>query len=442
MVNKLLANLPFNPSMVEEVNFYAGRLRQESSIRRIGLAFIVLSMFVQIFAVMVPPEKSLARSDNDVIDGGVSSLGVLADKCNDRADTQGLYNRFGLDCGKINGGYTVKNISFNYADKGQDKVRTVGRKNFTFTADNILGPYAGTNTLFYSRSASEWPGSEAAYDFGVRKGTDNQYYHVWVIKGCGNIAYKRVNTTDTITPQPPTAVVTPPQVITTPPPPVTPPPPPVTTPPPVAPPPVTVTTCQDSNTCLPALLSKKVQNITQSLTPEQSLSSKAKAGDVLEYTLSTTNPNNTAILKYDVTDDVGDILDYALIDQTFLSQQGATMLTDKKSVIWASQTIPAKGELKKVFRVVMKNPLPTTNQPNATAPDFDCKMQNLYGNSITIPVACSTIKTIEQLPNTGPGTTVGAAFAVTAVSSYFFSRSRLLAKELTLVKKQYTSSGA
>lgn len=265
MINKLLANLPFNPSMLEDVSFYAKRLRRESFLRKIGLAFIILSLVVQIFAAAVPPEKSLAQSsNNDVVIGGVANIG-------------------------------------------------------------------------------------------------------------------RMN---------------------------------------------------------------KVQNITQNLSSEQTPSAKARASDVIEYSLTTTNKNDDVIINYDIEDGVGDILDYAAIDQAFLSQHGGMLSTDKKTIVWANQTIPAKGELRKVFRVVMKNPLPTTNQPNKTAPDFDCKIENAYGSSTSIPVDCAVLKSIEQLPNTGPGTSVGIAFAITVVSTYFFARSHLLAKELMLVKKEYTSGGA
>ncbi len=135
------------------------------------------------------------------------------------------------------------------------------------------------------------------------------------------------------------------------------------------------------------------------------------------------------------------MLDYADLDTAFLTSQKGTYLTDRKTITWSVQEIAPGGELKRTFRVVMKNPLPTTNQPNKTAPDFDCKIQNIYGDEVAIPVDCAVIKTIEQLPNTGPGTSVAAIFTMTVLSSYFFARSRLLAKELTLVKKDYTSAG-
>ena len=217
-------------------------------------------------------------------------------------------------------------------------------------------------------------------------------------------------------------------------------PPAVIVPPPI-PPKVVPTTCKDTNSCAPPELEKEAKNITQNLSPKLTSSTEAKAGDVIEYILTTTNKNDVEILDYDIEDAIGDVLDYAELDKSFLAEQSGSFSADKKTVLWANQTIAANGSMQKVFRVKMKNPLPTTNQPNATAPDFDCKMDNSYGNPVVINVDCAVVKVVETLPNTGPGETIGAAFAVTSLSSYFFARSRLLAKELKLIKKDYRSSG-
>jgi hypothetical protein len=72
-------------------------------------------------------------------------------------------------------------------------------------------------------------------------------------------------------------------------------------------------------------------------------------------------------------------------------------------------------------------------------------MTNVYGNTINIKVPPTIIKTTEtvtkELPNTGPGTTLAAAFGLTAVVGYFFARSRLMATELDIVRKEHSSGG-
>ena len=74
MFKKLLSNLPFNPSLIGQVSFYAKRMHQETAIRRVGLIFVLLAFFVQFFAVISPPEPSLAASGNDIIQLAPSTI--------------------------------------------------------------------------------------------------------------------------------------------------------------------------------------------------------------------------------------------------------------------------------------------------------------------------------------------------------------------------------
>lgn len=441
MFNKIVSTLAFNPSSISQLSFYAGRLRQEESVRRLGMIMIVLSMFVQVFAALAPPEKSLAASNNDVIYGGVDSLSELKKKYYARDDVRGLYNRFGLDAGDMTAGPGVQNVNFKYQEQGSRGTKTVGRVNFASTKDTVLGPYAGTN--FYARSAGEWQGSESAYFFGKKKGSDGRWYFVWVIKSCGNIAYRPADAPPTppAPPPPPTPPVTPPPATPPPTPPTTPvetpPTAPVTPPtPPPAPAPVPPAPIE---TPAPANISrsKSVINTTQKLTQPQTINTPARAGDVLEYTLITTNTGGTNLNDYVVEDYVGDILDYADLHMLSLTSQKAIYDPTTKKIIWPKQSIPAKGEIKNTFTVVLKSVIPSTNQPNATSTDYDCKMLNGYGNELSVPVDCSVLKTVEQLPNTGPGTTIGVAFTVSVLSGYFFMRSRLMAKEVGIVKRTY-----
>ena len=197
MINKLLSNLSFSPNLIDSIDFYTKRLNRESSVRKLGLVFIVLAMLVQIFAAIVPPEKSLAQSpDNDVIVGGISSMSQLQGKCYDGnyANVRALYGRFGLDCSDIDtnkilsSGVDHINITFDFQYQGSQGTRTVGRTNYHHASTNNLGSFAGTT--YFSRPASSWPGSTPAYFMGKHKGTDNNYWYVWIIKDCGNIAYR------------------------------------------------------------------------------------------------------------------------------------------------------------------------------------------------------------------------------------------------------------
>jgi hypothetical protein len=518
-------------------------------------------MFVQMFVAMIPAEKSLAASENDVLRGGVQTIDELKNKYQAHADVKALYNRFGIDGNDLTKN-KAKNVTFKFKQQGSSGTRTVGRINFASTKDHNIGSFAGST--FYSRSASEWQGSTKAYYFGKQKGTDGKTYQVWVLKDCGNIAYRPTESTKTPAPKPsPTPKPTPPTVIA---------------------PKVSCTrlaadrttgkkavtvrftgqysanqdnlvngftfdfgdgdkirhdgpviehtytndglkqkkytatltinsttgdkrssACKSTISVLPEVCEynpklkpndsncgvcpynsalapddprckpepvcennpnlkpndprckcpdkpeltaddpncstpgrqKKVKNITRGGTLSKNNLSSARAGDIIEYTLITTNPNVVARENYLVDDYIGDLLDYADIDLAFLESQGGTFSAGQKIVSWPNQKIPANGDIEKKFRIVMKNPLPTTNSPNSTSTDFDCKLENSYGNDVTIPVECPVLKQVDSLPNTGPGTTIAFAFAFTTISGYFFARARLLAKEIGIIKRGF-----
>jgi len=187
---------------------------------------------------------------------------------------------------------------------------------------------------------------------------------------------------------------------------------------------------------------KSVKNVTRNLEGTQAIQTTVQGGDVIEYKLVTANSNSSKKTNYDISDYVGDVLDYATLDTDFLASEGGTYNDTTKQVIWSNQTLPANGQLEKKIRVTIKNPIPSTNSPTQTSTSFDCTISNKYGEEISMNVACPALKTVETLPNTGPGETIAVAFGVTMVSSYFFARSRLLSKELGIVKKNYTAVGA
>ncbi len=103
MFRKLISNLPFNPSLLDTVSFYARRVKQEESLRRIGFGFMGLAMFIQVFAVMAPPEPTLAASDNDIIRGGFQDKLGATLMCLDATRSQGvdfanILKHYGFTC--------------------------------------------------------------------------------------------------------------------------------------------------------------------------------------------------------------------------------------------------------------------------------------------------------------------------------------------------------
>ncbi|MCA9328720.1 hypothetical protein KC959_03040, partial [Candidatus Saccharibacteria bacterium] len=187
--------------------------------------------------------------------------------------------------------------------------------------------------------------------------------------------------------------------------------------------------------------SKVVKNITQDKTGEAAEKTSLRPNDVLEYTLTTSNSQNYERVGIDVSDYIGDILDYASLDTAFLKEQGGTYDEKTKKIVWTDITIPANGQVLHSFRVKIKDPIPATNRPSTVATGFDCKISNEYGNEITINVNCPLVKGIETLPNTGPGSSMVMLTLITTLVGYFFARNRLLVKELGLVRTDYARTG-
>jgi hypothetical protein len=195
----------------------------------------------------------------------------------------------------------------------------------------------------------------------------------------------------------------------------------------------------------PLTPSKSAQNLTQNLSSSDTIKTKANAGDVIEYSISTHNSYNYDRTNYTISDYIGDVADYADIDQAFLAQQGGNFDNASKTVSWIAQTVKANSDMIKKFRVTVKSPIPSTNQPGAMTTSFDCVISNKYGTEVSIPINCPPAKTAEYiatvLPNTGPGTSIFIGAVLTIFVAYFFARSRLLGKELELVRVEYATGG-
>ena len=51
MFKKIISRLPYSPSMIHSLGFYAKRLRKEEATRKIGLILTALALIVQSFTV-------------------------------------------------------------------------------------------------------------------------------------------------------------------------------------------------------------------------------------------------------------------------------------------------------------------------------------------------------------------------------------------------------
>jgi hypothetical protein len=190
------------------------------------------------------------------------------------------------------------------------------------------------------------------------------------------------------------------------------------------------------------ILSKSVANITKGGDANKTTVSN---GDVLEFKLVTQNVTSTDYKDYNGTDYIGSVLQYAdVVDSSQVSLQDMT-LDSQNYLHWKIPNLAANSSDVKTIKVKVKDMTPVTNTPSKLSPDYSCSFTNNYGNDVLINVNCPAAKSVEQaataLPNTGPGTTVAIGAVVATIAGYLFSRSRIMARELLIVRDEYLSSG-
>jgi uncharacterized repeat protein (TIGR01451 family) len=551
MFKKLLSNLPFNPSLIGQVSFYARRMHQEASIRRLGVILVVLAVFVQLFAVMAPPEPTLASDGNDIVAGGFTSQAQAVQLCQGNSDFNTILLHFGITCDNVAAG-TVQSLR---SDAYNKQLYSLGRKPYGKAGET---PVDINGTTFYMRYLWSWdtgaystyqvialhnifsvpffimfncgnivqigapttpppalninkvvlsgypaadstvrPGAVLGYRLNfentgngpatnlivedpIPAGTTSVFqgglgidassfsgtplygqdsksvgglppglHNWWVIptfkarsQGFVDMTV-RVNTDATdgqricntayirskeISIKPSSQKICHTVKRAAPPPPATATP----TPQPAAPP---APTCTDLS-CISR--HKTARNDTQKI--ENANGTTAQPGDQITYTLTLQNSSSATARKVIVAEDLYDVLQYA----TIVSTNGGSV--DKAGqVSWSPVDIPATGSVQRKIVVRVKDELPTTPSPASNPGSYDMVMTNVFGDTINIKLPPSITKTTETvtqtLPNTGPGETLLAAFALTVFVSYFFARSRLLAKELDIVREDYTVSG-
>lgn len=490
MFKKLLSNLAFNPSLIGQVSFYAKRLHRESAIRRAGFVMVSLAMVLQMFAVISPPQASLQASPNtDLITGGFSSKQEAVNHCrNNTQNYKKILTYFGISCENVSDA-TVTDISprdndgklysmgrLAYGVKGEtplrvDGVGTLYARHFwslnhepSYKALKLKNKQGKTIFILFSCGnlvtigtpqevppddvCENKPGVQTRKEDcdvcenikGVqlnekdcdvcpnkdgtqinkskcdvcpnRSGVQTSYKECDV---CPNVPGVQTNENacdvcPNVNGEQSTEAQCKP--------------------------------CEESQTktdltaCL--LYSKKASNKTQNIVDANGTT--AKPGDVIEYIMTTKNTGQIDIKNYVVNEGVGDVLDYAEVVDLHGGTKG-----EYDIVSWPATTIKAQSSITNKITIKVNDELRDTPASSSDPEHFNMVMTNVYGDTVNIKLPPSITKQTEivttQLPNTGPGTSLAIGFGLTFFVAYFFARSRLLAKELDIVRTDFGSVG-
>jgi uncharacterized repeat protein (TIGR01451 family) len=441
MFRKLLSNLPFNPSLIGQVSFYAQRVRAEESIRRTGFVLVALAVFVQVFAVISPPEQSIAASNNDIVRGGFSTHTQANNYC--RANTQGfseILSYYQVSCEALARATTQSVRSTDFAKRLHSMGRVPQGPKIARTG-KPTGEYSVmvNGTQYFMRNLWAWDsGPYSTYKVLSVKNTRGQT--ILIMYNCGNIV--TIGKYSRPPPPAPPKKPTPPKDVC----------------PNI---PGTQTRKEECDVCpnvpgeqtnknecypCPEAQEDDSENVCLKMTKSADNTNstddtKANGGDLIVYTLTTKNTGNQDVRDFVVEENMSDVLDYADIQDLHGGE-----IDSQKMVHWPKETIPAGATLSKQITVRVKDPIPQTPVSASDPASFDLIMNNVYfGSTINIELPPSVAKSVElgtqTLVKTGPGTTLVVGFFAAAVVGYFLARVRLIGKELEIVRTDFTSAG-
>lgn len=178
---------------------------------------------------------------------------------------------------------------------------------------------------------------------------------------------------------------------------------------------------------------KTGKNLTQGV---DASTIKAQASDRIEYTVYLENIGQTTVSRT-ISEELTDVMEYA----TLLQSGGGTYDETTKVLSWGDISLKPGEKTSRSFVVQLLSTIPTTARGASEPSSYDCIMTNAFGNTVAVPVACETPKLVEgavaELPKTGPGENMLFAGIAGTVVTFFWARSRQLAREVRLVRKDF-----
>ena len=187
---------------------------------------------------------------------------------------------------------------------------------------------------------------------------------------------------------------------------------------------------------------KSAENITQNA---DATTVVANGGDRITYKLTVKNKGlNEA--KFTFQERITDVLEYSkmfdngggsIVDDP---EKTADDSSDKaKLLTWPEITLKPGETQERVYTVQLIDTIPPMPEGKSDRTSYDCRMDNVFGNTVNIEVNCPTVKVVEQvvdeLPRTGASQNMILGGVVTAIVTFLYFRSRQLNKEVRLIRK-------
>ncbi|MGB4761752.1 MAG: hypothetical protein WBP12_00150 [Candidatus Saccharimonas sp.] len=186
--------------------------------------------------------------------------------------------------------------------------------------------------------------------------------------------------------------------------------------------------------CAPQVVYTKTANNTTQNNGDATKTT-AKASDRIIYTLNLEN-SGKAPIEVTPQEDLSDVVEYAEVIDT----GNGIYNPETKMLTWPKITLEPKAKQTRIFSVKILDTIPGIGQGVSDKTSYDCKMDNTFGNTISVNVDCPIQKeTVEQvvneLPKTGPRENMIFAGITLAIVAYFYFRARQTKKEIRLIRR-------
>ena len=191
----------------------------------------------------------------------------------------------------------------------------------------------------------------------------------------------------------------------------------------------------DAADCVPMVSQhKKATNLSQG--GRDATEVLARASDRIQYTLTVTNRGLVdATAKFE--EHLDDVLEYAHLTDNGSGSFDQSSPT--KTLSWPEVTLAPGESQSRIFTVQLESTVPAGARGISEASSYDCIMTNTFGNVVDVKVDCPIAKTVErtvsELPQTGSTENLVFAGVILSVATYFYARSRQLATEVRLIRR-------
>jgi len=177
------------------------------------------------------------------------------------------------------------------------------------------------------------------------------------------------------------------------------------------------------------------ENLTRNAPAE---TAAVQPGDKLSYTLRLSNTRHVTVTG-NFSLRVGDILEYT----NLIDGGGGTYSQDSSTLTWPTVQL-APGEVQeRTFVVQVMDQIPATGTGTSNPESYDCKLTTSFGNVLTIPVDCPAAKGIEsimtQMPHVGITGNLIFISVILLVVIFFALRSRQLKKEIRIIRHNFNT---